>query len=302
MTEIELRRKKREKLEHFIFPLLKCVNCYSDNLELLKNEINCRECREVYPLFQETPIMMLQPGQAFDYTPSEVVTRNYDQHWYDAMEKARGGPVMDLGSGNNPEFIDNLIKFDMFALPNVEVVGDAEKLPFNKQSFTVVFSSAVFEHLRNPFLVADNIHEILKDNGEVYIEAGFLAPLHAFPNHFFNMTKPGIEELFSRFEKLDSGTLPHMYPNFTLVWIINSWLRKQTPEQRQVFSNTTVGEILEEYAKNVFSSRWMENFTKEDREELACGVYFLGRKFPLDSGSNSLPIEKKNHRGGNGYR
>ena len=296
MTENEQLTKKREKLQDFIFPLLRCMHCCSDDLILLKREIKCPGCGEVYPLFRETPIMILQPGQTFDYTPSQVVGNSYDQHWYDVMEKARGGAIMDLGSGNNPELIDNLIKFDMFALPNVEVVGDAQKLPFKKESFNLIFSGAVFEHMRNPFLVADNLHEVLMDNGEIYTEAAFLTPLHAYPNHFFNMTKPGIEELFSNFEKLDSGTLPHMYPSFTLMWIVNAWLQKQAPEQRQEFSNTTIGEIQAEYTKNPFSPRWMENFSKEDREELACCVYFLGRKNSSDSRFHPVPFPKKSHR------
>ena len=292
MNETELLRQKREKLEHFIFPLLKCVNCRSEDLNLLKREIKCSACREVYPLLRETPIMLLQPGQAFDYTPSEVVTREYNQQWYDIVEKAKGGAVMDLGSGNTPRVFENLIKFDLFAFPNVEVVGNAEMLPFKKESFNVIFSSAAFEHLRQPFLVAENLHEVLVDNGELYIESAFLQPQHAYPNHFFNMTKPGIEQLFSNFEKLDSGTLPHMYPSFTLTWILNAWLQKQKPEQRQEFSNATVREIQAEYAKNPLSTRWMENFTKEDREELAAGVFFLGRKYPSNSKHHPVPFEK----------
>ena len=237
--------------------------------------------------------MLLQPGKAFDYTPTEVVTREYHQHWLDIMEKARGGAIMDLGSGNNPGLIDNLIKFDMFAFPNVEVVGDAQALPFKEQSFRLILSSAVFEHVRNPFLVADNLREVLADLGELYVESAFLQPLHAYPDHFFNMTKPGIEELFSNFKKLDSGTLPHMYPNFTLNWIIKAWLQKQTPEQREEFFSATIGEIQSEYAKNLFSQRWMENFSKEDREELAAGVFFLGRKYPSDFKGHPNSFEKK---------
>ena len=286
-------KKKREKLERFISPLLRCVQCRSEKLQLFDQEIRCQNCREIYPLFQETPIMLPQPDQAFDYSPSEIVTREYDQHWYDVMGYANGGPILDMGSGNNPEVIDNLVKFDMFALPNVEIVGDAEILPFKCDSFNVIFSSAVFEHLRDPFLVSKNLHEILRVHGQIYIEAGFLAPMHAYPNHFFNMTKPGIEELFSHFKKLDSGTLPHMFPSFTLMWIVNAWLNKQTPEQREDFLNATVRDIQTEYQKNIFSRRWMENFSKEDQEELACGVFFLGRKEFSDSKNSSIPVESK---------
>ncbi len=207
MTEIERLRKKREKLEHFIFPLLRCVNCFSGDLNLLRREITCRGCGEVYPLFHETPIMILHPGQAFEYLPSEVVIREYDLHWCNIIEETGGDANIDLSGGTNPDLIDNLIKFDMFAFPHAEVVGDAETLPFKKDSINLIISGAGLEHFPNPFLVVDNVQEVLIDNGKIYIETGYLASLDAYQNRFFNMTKSGIEELFSGFEKLDSGIL-----------------------------------------------------------------------------------------------
>ena len=297
MTEKEKLTRKRKKLKDLIFPLLKCVHCHSGDLKLLKREITCLTCKEVYPLFRETPIMLLEPGQAFDYIPGEVVTRPYNKHWYKIMGRAKGGAIMDLGCGNTPQIIENLIKFDMFAMPNVEVVGDAEKMPFKKQSFSLIFSSSAFDHFRNPFLVADNAHEALIDNGILYVESGFMQPWHTNQNHFFNMTKPGIEEMFYKFEKVESGTLPHMYSSFTLMGILNGWLQKQTPAQRQEFCNATIGEIQAEYTKNPLSLRWMENFTKKDQEELAAGVFFFGRKYLSDPTSLSVPFVKKPNRG-----
>lgn len=293
MTKKEILRKKREKLEHFIFPRLKCVQCGLGDLRLRKTEIQCLGCGEEFPLFQETPIMMAQPDQAFQYTSSVMVTNVYDQHWYDIMEKAKGGPILDLGSGNNPVVIDHLVKFDMFALPNVEVVGDAEKLPFKPDSFHLIISGAVFEHLRNPFVAATNLFEILVGNGTIYIETAFLQPLHAYPNHFFNMTKPGIEEMFSEFEKLASGTQPHQYPSFTLRWVISEWLKNLPKEKAEEFLNTTIGEIQDEYTRTPFSTRWMETFTITDREGLAAGVFFHGRKLPSGSNSSSILVSQK---------
>ncbi len=83
-----------------------------------------------------------------------------------------------------------------------------------------------------------------------------------------------------------------MYPSFTLMGLINSWLKKQRPAQRQEFLNTTIGEIQAEYIKFPLSLRWMENFNKEDREELAAGVFFFGRKYLSNSSLHPVPFSK----------
>ncbi len=269
---------KRKRLEEVIMPLLKCLVCKRTNLELVDNTIHCRNCRATYPVHEDIPIMTTVPHQAFEFSPAVVVENSYPQQWLDLIESAGDELVLDLGSGNNPNNINNLVKLEIFALPNVDVVGFGENMPFKDETFNTIFSGAVLEHVSDPPAVVSNMQRILRDGGQVYIETAFLQPVHAYPNHFFNMTKQGLEELCRDFNKLSSGVKPHQYPSFTLQWILNKWQENLEGEKKEAFLQATVQDILDEYAENVFSNRWMSGFTEVEREELACGVYYHGQR------------------------
>ena len=146
-----------------------------------------------------------------------------------------GEPVLEVGSGNNPDSYPNLIKLEIFAMPNVDVVSYGKHLPFINKSFQTVFSGAVIEHVQDPAKVIRNISSVLKKSGEVHIETAFLQPVHAYPNHYYNMTKSGLENLCSNFIHLDSGVKAHQSPAFTLNWILNSWQSKLEEKRKTLF-------------------------------------------------------------------
>ena len=57
------------------------------------------------------------------------------------------------------------IGFDFHDGKNVDVVGDAHKLSSyfsDEEKFDLIFSSAVFEHLHMPWIVAEEIDKVLK--------------------------------------------------------------------------------------------------------------------------------------------
>jgi SAM-dependent methyltransferase len=54
----------------------------------------------------------------------------------------------------------------------------AESLPFKSDTFDFVHSHHVFEHVRNPFLAADEVYRVLKNGGRIFIEV---------PNQFDNI-------------------------------------------------------------------------------------------------------------------
>lgn len=271
-------QEKRRRLEQDVFPILRCIACPDGRLELRADEIACLACGQRYPVHESIPVMTLSPEEASHYHPTLVLENPYSDQWLQLLEAAGDGRVLDLGSGNNPNRWDRLIKMDVFTLPHVDVVGIAEALPFKDGVFRSVFSGAVFEHVMDPFVAIDQVHRVLEPGGAVYIETAFLQPMHAYPNHYFNMTLAGLERVCWSFERVDSGARPHQYPSFTLHWILKVWSEKLTGRAKKDFLSATVGEILEEYSKDVFSKRWLTGFTKRDLEQLACGVYFQGKK------------------------
>jgi len=100
--------------------------------------------------------------------------------------------------------------FDVVSGTNVDIVGDAHRLSsyFEAEEFDIVYSSAVFEHLAMPWIVAEEISKVLSVGGFACIETHFSFGQHELPWHFFQFNKMGLECLFNQclgFEVIDAG-------------------------------------------------------------------------------------------------
>ena len=106
-------------------------------------------------------------------------------------------------------------EYTPFSFP--DIFGDAHYLPFKDQSFGLILSQAVIEHLYDPFAATREIHRVSATGALTLAESAFMQPLHAVPFHFFNTTRWGMEKLFEAFNVTDVqsiGTLSQ-----TLSWI-----------------------------------------------------------------------------------
>ena len=282
---------KLARLHDFILPLLRCPGCRAGGLAAIPSAVECRRCRRRFPIVNGAPVMLDDPEAATRYDPAAVLSSKYTDQWLECIANAKGEPVLDLGSGNNPDTRPNVVRMEIYAIEHVDVVGTAEKMPFRDGVFGAVMSGAVFEHIAGMWTAADEVFRIVKTGGEVYVETAFLQPVHAYPSHYFNMTLQGAEFLFRRFEKVDSGVRRWQYPSFALHWILANWSGHLAEPHREAFLKATIGEVIDEYSKNEFSARWMEDFTPAQVQELAAGVYFRGRKpAPTDTRGISSPI------------
>ncbi len=116
-------------------------------------------------------------------------------------ENAPGKKVLNLGSGVRA--FDNHLSGNIHAVnldidsskPDLDVVADAHNLPFRNQSFHIVYSIAVLEHVRKPWIVADEIARILCSGGYVVLEVPFLNVIHD-EEDYFRFTDKGIRSLF----------------------------------------------------------------------------------------------------------
>ena len=128
-----------------------------------------------------------------------------------------GMKVLEIGSrevtGESParKLFDKAqyVGFDYCAGGNVDVVGDAHKLSgyFDCQ-FDLIYSSAVFEHLAMPWIVAEEIAWLLKVGGKVFVETHFSFGSHERPWNFFQFSDMALKCLFSPalgFECLEAG-------------------------------------------------------------------------------------------------
>ena len=106
------------------------------------------------------------------------------------------GRILECGGGDRRRCQDNHLNFDFLKVELADGYADIHRLPFDDDTFDLVFSQAVFEHLADPFGAAEELQRVTKPGGLVLTEVAFMQPLHAAPYHFFNMTPWGAEELF----------------------------------------------------------------------------------------------------------
>ena len=130
------------------------------------------------------------------------------------------GLMLDCGSGDrildDPRYIG--LDYDRYQLPSV--YGDALKLPFKDNTFDLIFSQAVLEHVRDPFRAVAEMRRIAKPGGVVWAGMAFMQPVHAVPSHYFNATAWGIEELFRNFDILDVSWFGDL--SFTIDWLFKA--------------------------------------------------------------------------------
>jgi 2-polyprenyl-3-methyl-5-hydroxy-6-metoxy-1,4-benzoquinol methylase len=112
------------------------------------------------------------------------------------------GTILDLGAGNTKyktlleSLATHYTAFDVESAPTIDIVGDIHDLPFEENSFDTVICTQVFEHIKEPWVVAGQIQKVLRPGGYAVITAPFMIPYHAHPHDFYRFTPEGLAQLF----------------------------------------------------------------------------------------------------------
>lgn len=91
-----------------------------------------------------------------------------------------------------------LVTVNIARCENVDVVGDAHRLPYADGSVDGIECEAVLEHLESPQRAVEEFFRVLRPGGEVYAVTPFLQKYHGYPGHFSNFTVQGHRYLFER--------------------------------------------------------------------------------------------------------
>jgi hypothetical protein len=79
--------------------------------------------------------------------------------------------------------------------------------PIKAKRFDVGICMDLLEHTSNPFLVADNITNSLKDGAIIFVTVPFVWGLHNHPKDYFRFTVDGIKAVFSKLHCIEAEFL-----------------------------------------------------------------------------------------------
>jgi SAM-dependent methyltransferase len=115
----------------------------------------------------------------------------------------RGAAILDVGCGEMPYYpvfasvAGDYAGADMFPGPNVRYVCPAEALDVPDESFDVVLSTQMLEHVRDPTKTLSEIGRVLRPGGIALVSTHGVWPYHPVPEDYWRWTHEGLRVLFS---------------------------------------------------------------------------------------------------------
>lgn len=88
---------------------------------------------------------------------------------------------------------------------NVDLVGDAMRLPLLDGSVDALMAVSILEHLPRPWEAAAEFKRVLRPGAFAYIETPWMLQVHGYPSDFYRYTIEGLKQLFLGLEVVDSG-------------------------------------------------------------------------------------------------
>lgn len=112
--------------------------------------------------------------------------------------------VLDIGT-LNPTYGDsfpNRTCLNIVKNKDIDLRGDAHRLPFKDACFDVVIILEVLEHLQEPKTAISEINRVLRPEGKLLLTTRFVFPLHDTPGHFYRYTKYGLKYLLTDWDNV----------------------------------------------------------------------------------------------------
>jgi SAM-dependent methyltransferase len=116
------------------------------------------------------------------------------------------GLILDCGGGDRRFGYGRIFNLEYIDLRLPDLFADGLALPFATDTFDLILSQAVLEHVPDPRLAADEMVRVLRPGGVIYVEAAFMQPLHTVPSHYMSLTPFGIKHTIRNVQERRSGT------------------------------------------------------------------------------------------------
>jgi SAM-dependent methyltransferase len=253
------------------------------------DEARAKKMEKLQP-FLRVDLPHLRRGLKFDFLTEALraETRIVDTHLIagdpylpvvtEMIDRLPDGLILDCGAGRRPIYYSNVVNYEIVDYDSTDVIGVGEHLPFTDNAFDGVISVAVLEHVRNPFRCASEICRVLKPGGKLICGVPFLAPLHGYPHHYYNMTGQGLRALFEDQLEIENHTVPEVnLPIHWLSWTLNCWAAGLTDAAREEFLSLRVSDLLVQWQHHR-SRSWVMELSNEKNFEIALGTMIFARK------------------------
>lgn len=121
------------------------------------------------------------------------------------------GKVLDCGCGSMPYkelVLSNLNVTDYIGLDiesglnydlvKADFLWDGVVMPFENESFDVVLSTEVLEHVPDPYIYMAEVRRVLKPGGVFFFTVPFMMSLHEVPHDYYRYTPFALELIFKK--------------------------------------------------------------------------------------------------------
>jgi len=210
--------------------------------------------------------------------------------------------ILDCGSGKRNFIHKNLIQSEVVPYDNVDVLATNQKLPFKNNSFDLIISLDVLEHVTDPIKSSSELSRCLKNGGLLLVDIPFLQAEHGYPDHYFNASRSGMKILFKELKSIIHLVPPSGHP-FHVIWsILRAYKNSLPPDLRQSFEKLSIGEILGKPWEYFRDHSLGQNISQEGKWILASTTQAIFRKpGKIDNNKyissaflKSLPVYKNN--------
>lgn len=204
------------------FPIAHDLSPETHSIEIVPAGTRSAAAQASQVFFHELIVTVPDPDGRFQDGPSELnrVLPIFPSVLELLKEVPANGWILDCGGGDrrlsDPRYVN--VDAGPYQLPSIR--ADVLKLPLRSDSVDFVFSQALLEHVRDPFLAAREMIRVTKPGGKIWSGMAFLQPVHAVPGHYFNATVWGLEELFRDVEILESSWFGEL--SFTIEWLLRA--------------------------------------------------------------------------------
>lgn len=170
-------------------------------------------------------------------------------------------------------FGDNIINIDIKYGKNIDVVCNAETLPFKNYSFDLIILQAVLEHICDYKQAIKETRRVLKDNAYIYVEMPFLQGRHGYSD-YRRFTLDGLRLEMNEFKEIVSGQCCGPFSSFV-------WITFMIFALFFSFNNKWLFNKLKIFFLFIFSPlKYLDVFflKSKDAESIASTFYFMGKK------------------------